>query len=321
MPPSPLIPLPGLVVAADWGAGWDKRWMARAIREKGSTAYTLSNPIPVGDSSKFLDRVRRGLPEGGTALVGFDFPIGLPAAYAKCRFDGLDFREILKKLKADKDTAFFKPTDTPCLATPFGPESAKKGSAFGLATLAEKLGFQEKEILRECDSRSKANSLFFTLGARQVGRAAADGWQKVIEPALDEVSLWPFDGPLADLLARPGVVMAEIYPALFFGSVVKGAGKEKGEPRTRVFRDLLEKARADGLEIVLTPSAEEWVEAGFASSDDFDPMLSVVGMLRHLRTEPALEPPDEPRVRKVEGWILGPPRPKTAGPRGKILPR
>lgn len=321
MPPISKIPLPDLVVAADWGAGWEKRWMARAVREKDSTSYTLSHPVPVGDSSKFLERVRLRLPEGGTALVGFDFPIGLPGTYAKRRFNGLGFREILKKLKADEDFAFFQPTDTPCLATPFGPESAKKGTAFGLATLAEKLGLQEREILRECDWRSKANSLFFTLGARQVGRAAADGWQKVIELALDEVSLWPFDGPLADLLARPGVVMAEIYPALFFGSVVKGAGKEKGEPRTRVFRDLLEKARADGLDIALTPSAQEWVEAGFASSDDFDPMLSVVGMLRHLRTESSLEPPDVPQVREVEGWILGPPRPESGSPSAKIPSR
>ncbi len=321
MTPIPEIPLPDLVVAADWGVGWEKRWMARAVREKGSAVYTLSHPVPVGDSGKFLERVCRHLPNGGTALVGFDFPIGLPGRYAEDQFPGLGFREILKKLKADKNTALFQPTNTPCRATPFGPASSKEGIAFGLADLAGKLFFTEREILRECDSRSKASSLFFTLGARQVGRAAADGWQKVIEPALDEISLWPFDGPLADLLARPGVVMAEIYPALFFGSVVKGAGKEKGEPRTRVFRDLLEKARADGLDIALTPSAEEWVEAGFASSDDFDPMLSVVGMLRTLRTEPSLEPPDEPRVREVEGWILGPPRPETAGPRGKILPR
>jgi hypothetical protein len=80
-------------------------------------------------------------------------------------------------------------------------------------------------------------------------------------------------------------------------------------------------SRADGLDIALTPSAEEWGEAGFASSDDFDPMLRVVGMLRTLRTEPSLEPPDEPRVRKVEGWILGPPRPESSGSRRKILPR
>lgn len=57
--------------------------------------------------------------------------------------------------------------------------------------------------------------------------------------------------------------------------------------------------------IALTDSAEEWVEAGFASSDDFDPMLSVVGMLRDLWTGQPQEPPDDPAIQQVEGWILG----------------
>jgi hypothetical protein len=126
---------------------------------------------------------------------------------------------------------------------------------------------------------------------------------------LGEVSLWPFDGSLTDLLARPGVVMAEIYPALFFGQASKGTGKEAGVARRDVFRNLLEKSRKEGLEVALTPWAEEWVEAGFSSSDDFDPMLSVLGLLHLLRTESFLALPDEQSVREVEGWILGPPRP------------
>lgn len=321
MPSVPDLRLPGLVVAADWGVNWSKRWMARAVREKGSVAYTLSHPVPVGDSGKFLDRIRRHLPEGGTALVGFDFPIGLPAGYAERQFPGRGFREILKQLTAKPPSKFFQPTDTPTLAAPFGPQSSKEGVAFGLAKLAEKLGLQEEDVFRRCDRKSKANSLFYTLGAKQVGRAAGDGWQNVLGPALNEISLWPFDGALADLLARPGVVVAEIYPALFFGKVSKGAGKEEGDARRQVFKDVLAKARAAGLEIVLTPSADEWVEAGFASSDDFDPMLSVVGMLHTLLTEPSLEPFDEPGGRQVEGWILGPPRPESSGPRTKISPR
>jgi hypothetical protein len=293
----PALPLPDLVVAADWGVRWEKRWLARAVREPGGVSYTLSHPVPVGASEAFLQRICKHLPEGGTALVGFDFPIGLPGEYANQRFEEKGFREILEGLGEE----FFIPTNTPCPERPFGPQSSGPG-VFGPAGLGKIL---EVELLRRCDRESNANPLFFTLGARQVGRAAADGWQKVIRPALNEVSLWPFDGALPDLLARPGVVLAEIYPALFFGKVKKGEGKEAEEARRRVFRELLENARGDGVEIVLTPSAEEWVEAGFASSDDFDPMLSVVGMLRALATRPSLEPPGEPAVRRVEGWILG----------------
>src|SRR5689334_9094333 len=279
----PALPFPRLVAAADWGVGWGKRWMARAVREPDGRGYTLSHPVPVGASEAFVRRVRQHLPEGGSALVGLDFPIGLPDGYAERVFPGMSFRGILVRLGEE----FFKPTDEPCLERPFGPQSSGPG-VFGPARLAEILGV---ELLRKCDRESKANPMFFTLGARQVGRAAADGWKHVIRPALEEgASLWPFDGALADLLARPGLVLAEIYPALFFGRVRKGEGKEAAEARRRVFGELLEKARSEGMEIALTPSAEEWVEAGFASSDDFDPMLSVVGMLRALQAQPFVEP-------------------------------
>ena len=52
------------------------------------------------------------------------------------------------------------------------------------------------------------------------------------------------------------------------------------------------------------PWTEEWVEAGFASSDDFDAMVSVLGMLLALAAPGELEPAD-PAVRSVEGWMLG----------------
>lgn len=58
----PEIPLPDLLVAADWGVQWQKRWRARAVREPGGTAYTFSHPVPVGASEAFLKRVRQHLP-------------------------------------------------------------------------------------------------------------------------------------------------------------------------------------------------------------------------------------------------------------------
>lgn len=292
-------PLPAIVVAADWGVSWEKRWMARAVRE--GTRYSLSHPVPIGASEGFVGRVRQHLPAGGTALVGVDFPIGLPREYAKRKFPGMGFRVILERLEEE----FFKPTDRPCLERPFGPQSTHAG-VLGPNELAKML---EVELLRECDRSSKAHPMFYTLGPRQVGRAAADGWRKVIRPNLGEISLWPFDGALADLLARPGLVLAEIYPGLFFGRsggrIGKGEGKETEGARRRVFRELMGRARSEGVEITLTPSADEWVEAGFASSDDFDPMLSILGMLRALQAGQPLQPADAPVVDQVEGWILG----------------
>jgi hypothetical protein len=124
-----MIQPPDLIVAADWGVGWGKRWMACAVREEDGS-YTISHPVPIGESEKFLQRLRPLLPKGGTALVGFDFPIGLPSAYAGRQFPDRGFREILKTLvegiKTDKPSDFFTPTNSPCRARPFGPSSPQK---------------------------------------------------------------------------------------------------------------------------------------------------------------------------------------------------
>ena len=73
--------------------------------------------------------------------------------------------------------------------------------------------------------------LFFTLGGAQVGAGAIVGWRDVIQPALSEVKLWPFDGDLVTLLATPGVTVAEIYPAEAYShlgvSIGTGTGKHE----------------------------------------------------------------------------------------------
>lgn len=73
------------------------------------------------------------------------------------------------------------------------------------------------ELKRRCER--KAEALFWLVGAKQVGRAAISGWRDLLAPALaneTELSIWPFDGPLFDLLARPGIVVAETYPAAMY---------------------------------------------------------------------------------------------------------
>jgi hypothetical protein len=46
---------------------------------------------------------------------------------------------------------------------------------------------------------------YWTLGGNQVGKAAIDGWQNVVRPALAlGASLWPFDGSLENLSSLNG---------------------------------------------------------------------------------------------------------------------
>jgi hypothetical protein len=83
--------------------------------------------------------------------------------------------------------------------------------------LLNALNVQNKnDLLRRCEKKTRlrpaACMLFWTLGGNQVGKAAISGWEELIVPNLDEVGLWPFDGPLNDLLQRFSVVVAETYP-------------------------------------------------------------------------------------------------------------
>lgn len=296
----PSISYPDLVIAADWGVGSGKRWMARAIRRQDG--YSLSHPVPVGEPGTLIERVRK-LAGGGSALVGFDFPIGLPAEYAGACYAGQDFRTILKSLSEP----FFTPSDTPTVQNPFGPRSSTKG-IFSSRDLAQALGLGDG-LLRSCDRGASANPMFYTLGPRQVGRAATHGWKEVLQPNLETIRLWPFDGPLADLLQPGAVVVAEIYPGWFYRKLKDPAANEKGGKEavsTRRFRwnSFLQKVSAAGINLELTESAVEWAEAGFASSDDFDAMVSVLGMLLAQASPEAPELSD-PAVRLVEGWMLG----------------
>ena len=59
--------------------------------------------------------------------------------------------------------------------------------------------------------------MFWTLGAKQVGRAAIAGWSQFLVPALDRIRLWPFEGALRDLCSPLSVVVCETYPAEFYG--------------------------------------------------------------------------------------------------------
>ncbi len=73
--------LPDPVISADWSVNEKKCWMVRAELFEG-TCYLIFPPEPVGKPSTLIERVRTSLPQSGTGLIGFDFPIGLPEKYA-----------------------------------------------------------------------------------------------------------------------------------------------------------------------------------------------------------------------------------------------
>lgn len=317
-----IYPRPSLAAHADWSASPRKRWLALAILQDDG-GYLAYAPQPAGEAHTLLHRLQTLSGSHGCALVGFDFPIGLPLEYAR-RAGIQDFLAVLPELGHGLWAQFYQPAQRPdevSLYRPFYP--ARAGHA-RQKHLLEGLGMQSLDDLRRrCErahaGRRPACPLFWTLGGQQVGKAAISGWTQVLTAQgelLPGVSLWPFCGRLEDLL-RPGqVVVAETYPAEYYawlgvrfsprrpGSKV---GKRQQAERAANAVALLAWAEAAG--ISLQESLRQAIREGFGASlegeDAFDAVVGLFGLLEVvLGRRPAAEPQDE-TIRRVEGWILG----------------
>jgi hypothetical protein len=153
-----------------------KRWVATA-RWSGNRYDALSVKL-VADTGRLVRELMREA-RGGSVLLGFDFPIGLPVSYAKAA--GIrSFRHFLGQIGRGRWADFgsvarerheisrYRPF------YPYAPGGKRK------AHLLEALKIESVELLhRHCErataSRAAASALFWTLGAKQAGRAAIAG--------------------------------------------------------------------------------------------------------------------------------------------------
>ena len=173
------------------------------------------------------------------------------------------------------------------------------------------------DLLRACDratpGRPAAAALFWTLGAQQVGKAAIAGWRDLLIPALAagrDLKIWPFDGPLHGLFAPGRVVVAETYPAEVYrhlGLAFGAGGKRAQAGRAANASLLIDHAGAlgVGLDPRLRAAVEDGFGAGPGGEDPFDATVGLLGMLNVLSGGRPPSAPDDPAVRKIEGWILG----------------
>src|SRR5438067_10986166 len=96
--------LPDLVVHADWSTHPRKRWYSYACRT-GDPSVVHSTQL-VGEASTFRHRLRSTAGEQALIVAGFDFPIGLPTAYAReCRIER--FLDVLPRLGVQEWAAFY----------------------------------------------------------------------------------------------------------------------------------------------------------------------------------------------------------------------
>lgn len=311
--------LPDVVVHADWGTHPKKR--VAAIATLSNDRYFIDATRQVGEAGP--PRERLGVPAGhsGKALIGFDFPIGLPVAYAQRA--GIDaFRDVIEQFGAGDWGDFFRVCVRPDeihLRRPFFPHSCPKPGMYRREDLTNGLGLSWEELHRRCDLKTASNGaaspMFWTLGGKQVGKAAISGWREFIQPLLcggGDVALWPFDGLLPELLPRHSCVIVETYPAVMYGQLGlkfpggKGGGKTSQPARRALGPAML--AAADRLGAHFASTARNEVLDGFGASRDgedrFDAMTGLLGMIQHV-LDGASEPPDHPSIRSIEGWMVG----------------
>ena len=310
-------PEPLLVVHADWSIHPDKRWMAQATRT--SSGWRVEGPDLVPDPKEWVEQlVAHAIDADGPAIVGFDFPIGVPEAYAKAA--GIaSFTDHLARLGAPPWDTFMdvcSTADQISLHRPFYPH-APGGTA--QKHLIEGLGlFDGHQLLRRCERaqtyRPAASPLFWTMGAKQVGKASISGWRDVVIPLLaklaDDVGIWPFGGTLAELCETRRVIIAETYP----GDVYHRLGFPRGGWSKRTQSD--RKARGANVSswlevrpITLAASTRHAIADGFGAKPDgedpFDAVVGLLGMLGTLEDGHADRLPAGWNALPVEGWIFG----------------
>ncbi len=319
---------PTVIAAADWSVSPRKRQLAIAVLDTpppgpvtdtapDGPRYLITRlaPAPPGaaEPDRGLWRLLRETAAPGQAMIGFDFPIGLPRAFARAA--GIaSFRSFLTILGTPPWDEFAIIARTPAqisLRRPFYP-AAPGGTS--REQLHRGLGLTAAQIRRRCDGRD-AETLFWTLGGKQVGKGALHGWRQIAaEVRADRVAVWPFDGPLADLLdGGRKVVVAEVYPREFYPHLAaNGPGRRWSKRRQadRLDRVPALLAWADSLGVRWDDAVLGRVRAGLSpqghGEDEFDAVTGLLGMISVLsESQPSGEPPDDPSVTTVEGWILG----------------
>lgn len=298
---------------ADWSIDARKRWIAVAWR--AGEGWRLAAPEPVGEVATLLDRLRARA-GGGAVALGVDLPLGLPRAFVARHGLAGDFLSFLRGLSAE--ASFFEVCDSldqVAPERPFYPTRGVKGMT--RAAHAAVLGLDGPGALsRLCDrataERPAGAPLFWTLGANQTGKAAIAAWRDWLLPALAGPRpplLWPFDGDLRALLAPGVVAVAETYPAEALRHLaLRLTGSKRRQADRAGLANGLAVAMA-GLDVVPDAALAVQMADGFGARPDgedrLDSVLGVLAVINVLAGNRPDAPPDDPWLRRWEGFVLG----------------
>ncbi|MGB6400199.1 MAG: hypothetical protein WBF73_31625 [Bradyrhizobium sp.] len=295
------------LVHSDWSIAPKKRWTAIAVRSQGGWLIDSLEQTPAPE--EFLECL---FDQGRKTLAGFDFPIGLPTFYLNRM--KVEFCELLSAPTSDRSQRFFTVAETMsdiCSAQPFYRKHPAGGRH---VDLVKGLGCDTfNDLLRECDkktrNRSRAESIFWTVGPKQVGKAALSGWQEVLIPALErQARLWPFGGPLSSLDSNV-LAIAETYPAEAYQHIGMARTIRKRSQQGRRAAGYIMLEWASRHQVQFKPAIEQFVRRGFGAGKDgedpFDAIAGLCGMIEVSDGRRAEAPVSMTFSKCSEGWILG----------------
>jgi hypothetical protein len=293
--------------------------MAVAVRQ--ADQFVASTPELVLDPADLLERLKERRREAGPVLVGFDFPIGVPRRYGEA-IALQDFRTALMTFGDGAWADWFRPAERPSeigIRRPFYPLRSGKRGTVSKNHLTTALQLPDDQLLRLCEQRfgdqRAACPLFWTIGPNQVGKAAINGWNEVLVPALSSkttrAALWPFDGEITHLLERFECVLCETYPAVAYRHLgccfAPRESKRSQDHRKSKGRQL--RAWFDARKYLPTQGVLAEVEDGFGGSangeDRFDAFVGLLSMIDVIIGSGFAGLPTHSYIRRWEGWILG----------------
>ena len=247
--------------------------------------------------------------------MGFDFPIGLPAAYGGA-LGLVDFRSALRAFGSEPYAQWFEVAehrDEISLHRPFYP---MRPGGTQRQHLYDALNINDgSALLRRCERRTTdrgdACMLFWTLGGNQVGKAAISGWREIIIPNLADVALWPFDGALSELVAPGTIVISETYPGDVYGQLgiprkpVWSKRQQSGRRSVggHLLHWLASRPHVDGGAV--EPMIRDGFGADKSGEDQFDALVGLFGMIDVVEGRRAEGAPTTEEIMTWEGWILG----------------
>lgn len=221
----------------------------------------------------------------GRLLIGFDFPMGYPAGFAR-RLTGVPqaravwgwLARHLSDGPDNRNDRFATAARINALFGDAGPFWGRPRS-LPLPGLSETkqvdyaaLGLAERRLVETVVPRAQPVWKLYTTGA-------AGGQGLVGQPMIHRlatrpgVAVWPFDGVDAP------VVLAEVYPALMARAVAADAGPIKDEAQVRLLsRALWRLSRAGGMApLFATPAAPVTTEEGWILGAGHGPLLEATG--------------------------------------------